>query len=334
MAVFDSHRSSSSRSLWMVSFLKGSIVLLSMPHPCSAVEWPTYDEETTRVHLEYARAAFCQKPKVESWSCGEACDGVPSKPRAVRYFGDPAKNVPGYVAMFAEKKCVIAFRGSVSLANWISDFTFLTKTWPLSENGAAWCPGCRAHLGFAIAWDAVRDDAMSFIVELGCRNVTVVGHSLGGAVATLAAVDIRATGPRNLVVSNIYTFGCPRVGNKAFTEAFAGQPTAPNINDDNGTSAIISWRVVYHHDPVPHLSNPFVDMTHVGTEVHYYTADSSRYKVCDGGEDPTCSDSLSKFQLFNLDHIWYFNKTFAHRLMSSACTDATTAALQDQYTIV
>jgi predicted lipase len=38
------------------------------------------------------------------------------------------------------------------------------------------------------------------------------GHSLGGALATLAALDVkRQINPSNTVY--FYTYGCPRVGN-------------------------------------------------------------------------------------------------------------------------
>lgn len=51
-------------------------------------------------------------------------------------------------------------------------------------------------------------------------QVYCTGHSLGGAVASLAAFDIA----RELNVSTqrikLYTFGCPRLGNKAFVREF------------------------------------------------------------------------------------------------------------------
>jgi predicted lipase len=51
-------------------------------------------------------------------------------------------------------------------------------------------------------------------------QVYCTGHSLGGAVASLAAFDIA----RELNISpqriKLYTFGCPRLGNRAFVDEF------------------------------------------------------------------------------------------------------------------
>ena len=48
------------------------------------------------------------------------------------------------------------------------------------------------------------------------------GHSLGGALATLAAYDLKGVAAKhNLDVQvSCYTFGAPRVGNHAFAEDF------------------------------------------------------------------------------------------------------------------
>ena len=45
--------------------------------------------------------------------------------------------------------------------------------------------------------------------------VIIIGHSLGGALATLAAVDLV---PRLDIRSILITYGSPRVGNKQFSE--------------------------------------------------------------------------------------------------------------------
>jgi len=45
-----------------------------------------------------------------------------------------------------------------------------------------------------------------------------VGHSLGGALATLAAMDIKLNVPGKSV--SCYTFGSPKVGDSAFAGAY------------------------------------------------------------------------------------------------------------------
>lgn len=48
-------------------------------------------------------------------------------------------------------------------------------------------------------------------------EVLVTGHSLGGAIATFAALEIRHSGYN---VDHFYTFGCPRVGSSRFAKYF------------------------------------------------------------------------------------------------------------------
>lgn len=72
-------------------------------------------------------------------------------------------------------------------------------------------------------------------VMLG-NTLCCTGHSLGGAMATLAAYDIR-TGLQAIAMSNIevvcYTFAAPRTGNHAFARDY--NATVPDtwsvIND-------------------------------------------------------------------------------------------------------
>ena len=56
-----------------------------------------------------------------------------------------------------------------------------------------------------------------------CQHLCAVGHSLGGALATLAAFDIKQA----LVMANrqdvellCYSFGAPRTGNHAFAREY------------------------------------------------------------------------------------------------------------------
>jgi Lipase (class 3) len=79
----------------------------------------------------------------------------------------------------------------------------------------------RVHRGFLATWQAngVRDRVLAYIETLlashpdrGQVKVMCTGHSLGGAVATLAAADIARRCDISKTNIMCYTFGCPRVG--------------------------------------------------------------------------------------------------------------------------
>ena len=64
----------------------------------------------------------------------------------------------------------------------------------------------------------------------------VTGHGSGGALAILAAADLA----NSHAIDAVYTFGQPRVGNKAFSTWY---PTVvPN-----------TFRVIHYADLIPHL---------------------------------------------------------------------------------
>lgn len=101
----------------------------------------------------------------------------------------------------------------------------------------------RAHAGFVNLYSKIRAKVLA-LAERHPTDAPIVccGHSLGGALATLAAMDLAAKGR----VVHMYSFGAPQVGDAAFAVAFdAGVPHAV--------------RVVNPFDPVPRsLSAQFV----------------------------------------------------------------------------
>ncbi|MSU63412.1 MAG: lipase family protein [Pedosphaera sp.] len=103
---------------------------------------------------------------------------------------------------------ILAFRGteSGSPEDLIADL--MTHQTPWLRTGG------RVHAGFADRYGRVKDDvAKALDQKVGALLIT--GHSLGAALATLAAVD---TQPAALV-----TFGSPLVGNREFCKLFDGK---------------------------------------------------------------------------------------------------------------
>lgn len=87
-------------------------------------------------------------------------------------------------------------------------------------------------------------------------KVLCVGHSLGGAISTIAALNYGNTYPQQVWHAS---FGSPRVGNKAFKEAFA-------------KCTKLQARCKHQKDPVPACIPP-IDYWHACPETHLGEAD-------------------------------------------------------------
>lgn len=114
----------------------------------------------------------------------------------------------GYVGYSTTYSAVIvAFRGSSNVKNWIGDFD-------ATQIAYSKCDGCKVHRGFYNGYMTVSSFVKSQIqlILSKYRNspIYVTGHSLGGALGIVAALDIHSTFS---VVPKVYTYGQPRVGN-------------------------------------------------------------------------------------------------------------------------
>ena len=100
------------------------------------------------------------------------------------------------------------------------------------------------------------------------KPLCITGHSLGGAIASLAALFLSREGLR---VVAVYTFGSPRVGNAAFREQYDRTPVvgpSADIMDPPGAFlGDISYRVIAAGDMVPLLPGLFDGYRHVGQEI-------------------------------------------------------------------
>ena len=129
-------------------------------------------------------------------------------------------------------KIVISFRGTASGRNVVSDL----KIWREPhepERGNYWL-GTKpmVHSGFCEFFyrSGMREDCLERLEAIvqdrqdheKTWNILMVGHSLGGAAAKIAAYDISDWLNAKAVSYRLscYTYGCPRVGNSAFATAY------------------------------------------------------------------------------------------------------------------
>lgn len=132
--------------------------------------------------------------------------------------------------VFDGEALIISFRGTEpdQLSDWLTDL-YAVKL-PLTEqfedarvnmatiSEDAWRPACKSlvHGGFLHAYRRVSPIVES-LARTAKRDVFLTGHSLGGAVANIAALDLDM---RGVDFRRTYTYGAPRVfGWRAAQEA-------------------------------------------------------------------------------------------------------------------
>jgi hypothetical protein len=151
-------------------------------------------------------------------------------------FGFVAKSLTG-------DETVVAFRGTAveKLLEWVED----------ANCELAPCYNGKVHEGFLSVYNSLS------LEPLKVSSLTVCGHSLGAALATMLAYDVRivkdGTGI-NWPEVKAFTFGSPRVGDASFEIQYscADIPTARYVN---------------RYDLVPTLPLGQLGYEHVGTEI-------------------------------------------------------------------
>jgi triacylglycerol lipase len=151
---------------------------------------------------------------------------------------------------------VVAFRGSCEPEDYVQDgkFELVTLVWTRWEQDA------EVHKGFLEDFESLHADLFHAIRNILARKskpfvpIFVTGHSLGGGLAILCALEFVR---QHLNVVGVYTFGQPRVGNHAFAKLYAYRP---NVLDH------LTFRVVNENDIVPRVPFPPI-YRHVGQKI-------------------------------------------------------------------
>lgn len=141
----------------------------------------------------------------------------------------------------------VVLKGTASLLDALTDLNTGLKPFPA---------GGYVHQGFYYTFMSFLPHLRTFQARLsqhGVHTIHCVGHSLGGALATLAAAWLRAHLSQEV---KLYTFGSPRVG----LNLFASRTT-------NALGARNTYRVYHRTDPVPMVPTwPFMHVPVRGTD--------------------------------------------------------------------
>ncbi len=160
--------------------------------------------------------------------------------------------IPVYFGFVLTSKTanMIIFRGTQRTTEWIGDIV-------LFQNNYEGFANSKIHSGFANIYNKLAQQIHQIASQLNPSVPCYIsGHSLGSALATLAAIDLAQKFPKLKEQIRLYTYGGPRVGNPTFAQMHSQM--VPN-----------SYRIFNLADTIP-LSPPTVfrkDVyVHVGQE--------------------------------------------------------------------
>lgn len=287
------------------------------------------DISVARSVSELVAASYCTPERLRNWTC-ERCHNNFILEKAIF---DPLWDLQAFVGWSDDVDgIVVAFRGtdSHSYYNWVENM----RTWrtDLSPEYLGMPRNAMVHGGFFYSYNSsylggnITESVLN-IIQRRQRNprgggggsggswndvddgsapmptVFVAGHSLGGALATLCAMDLKLRLKINDV--RLVTFGSPRVGNNVFAHWF-DEYIAPH------------WRFTHNRDVVPSVPPGYMGFSHVAQEIWVVDVVPGKtlVGVCDGsGEDPKCHNSVCHLGLCSslADHLLYLSEMYTPR---------------------
>ncbi|KAF8159295.1 lipase [Crassisporium funariophilum] len=220
----------------------------------------------------YASTGYCQPSQTLTWTCGANCDANPNF-QPVASGGDGTDVQFWFVGFDPTLETVIVSHQGTDpskIVPLITDADFF-----LEKLNTTLFPGISSsievHSGFAAEHAKTATSVLAAVKtamqQSGLSKVTVVGHSLGAALALLESVYL----PLNLpgVTLKMFGYGLPRVGNQAFATFIDGNVDLSHVNN--------------REDLVPILPGKFLGFHHPQGEKHIQ--DDLSWLACPGEDD-------------------------------------------------
>jgi hypothetical protein len=262
----------------------------------------SYEPEEAKKYASLSSVPYCDElGVVENWTCTPCNDSqIRLLPGKIKIIDDGWYNaVRTLVGRFEDGGgCLLSIRGTDNWINWLRDLQF----WNQEPKNFDHCEGCKVHQGYYTIWQTMRDDIAEALNEIGCGNASnssnfsvrehardlyVTGHSLGAAVAHVGVFWLSEAG---YTIKQMYTYESPRIGNKAFADAF----------DKRFSDMFPTFRITHFMDPIVHLPPLWLGYVQPNTEVYY--DNNGQYKICNHTEDPSCSDQYTNVPLMIASH--------------------------------
>ena len=212
-----------------------------MALPLAQAAYAVMDGSAAVLPAGYSQTSLIQADAAVLTAMTDPHPAVVAMMKDTRIFGLMGRNT-------ATRTAFVSFRGTSDAAEWVADIDAVPDDYePISGFG-------QVHTGFQAVYELVRADIAANLAAAasGCDQILITGHSLGAALAVLAAPDLARNMPPNTIEPRLITFAGPRVGVSDFVAKF---------------DALIEscYRVVNFLDIVPYL--PPAPYVHVGAQI-------------------------------------------------------------------
>lgn len=204
---------------------------------------------------------------------------------------------------------ILAFRGSLTATDYAYDIEISSSS--LNQElcqklSPEICQEIEVHTGFQRLYMSLRPKLIQYIELYRPKTLMITGHSLGAALATLAAFDLANYGQR---IHSIYTWASPRVGNPVFVSTFeklvskaSGLPRAPVYRIANSADIV----TMVPHPSLSKVGGFIPKYMHVGDSKYtfeYIPAGNRTILKMEGSDFIRWAHSLTTYSQIALDFI-------------------------------
>lgn len=232
---------------------------------------------------------------------------------------DAATDMQGFVAAHRAASgfdmAVVSFRGTQQAKDWMTNLKLDKDPVRKRSQDRPTLVG-EVHRGFNRAFLSVEPQICAHLQELADIPLYITGHSLGGALATLATWYISAD-----ALAACYTFGSPRVGDGGLTNHFRtpiyrivnGADPVPFVPPAKATVDILKGALRLSSAMIP-IIGPWLDkaLSWVVSKQGYRHYGFQRYlTICGPGADGSFPKLRNEYGVSSLGRLWRLARRLA-----------------------
>ncbi|TFK57277.1 alpha/beta-hydrolase [Heliocybe sulcata] len=177
----------------------------------------------------------------------------------------------------SKKQLVLAISGTHNIKQVFQDLRAIRKPYRQGK-------GCAVHTGFWKLYKGIKEAAMESLhdtlqpLSQDVQEIVITGHSMGGAVGSLLALDLllnqaELLGGRRL---KLIFYGAPRVGNAKLAELWSD--ATQKYRSEHGEGSLTECLVKGYNDGVPSLPPYKLGYRHV-TKSQLYSVGGRLYHI-------------------------------------------------------